>query len=441
MGISGKGTAALLASQGADMTLFDGNKNYDTQALRKELGLGDDVRIITGELKDEDLDGVEILALSPGVSYFAPDIEKAKSRGIRVLGEIEIAYESSKGRIAAITGTNGKTTTTTLVGDIMKAWEDETFVVGNIGTSYASVAAKTSERSIVVAEISSFQLESIQDFHPRVSAILNITPDHLDRHGSFENYAKAKLLIAKNQTPEEVCVVNYDDEYLRKLSSSLVPKVMFFSRKVILDEGIYLDGGDIILKNGGKSEKLVSCADIQLKGVHNIENVMAAAGVAVSMGVDTAVIAKVIRGFKAVEHRIEYVCTKKGVEYFNDSKGTNPDAAEKAVSSMTAPTILIAGGYDKGSDFTDWIKGFDGKVKLMILIGQTARKIYDTALSCGFNDLIMARDLEEAVKIASEKAACGDAVLLSPACASWGQFKNYEQRGTMFKEFARALED
>ncbi len=439
MGISGRGAAALLKRAGASMVLYDGNKELDKAALLDELKLAQDTEVILGELTKENLEGIDLLALSPGVSVNAPNVKMARECGIEVLGELEIAYELSKGRILAITGTNGKTTTTALTGEIMKAAFDSVFVVGNIGKSFASVALDTNENSVIVAEVSSFQLETIKDFHPTVSAITNLTPDHLDRHGTFENYALCKMEIAKNQTADEKCVINYDDVYLRELSKNIKAEVLYFSRIEKLDKGIYLDGDDIVYSDGSNITTIMNKHNMNLLGDHNVENVMTAIGLSLSIGVPIETIADVVRKFKAVEHRIEYVCTKYGVKYYNDSKGTNTDAAAKAVGSMIAPTVLIAGGYDKGADFTDWIKGFNGKIKDMILIGQTAQKIRDTALACGFTAIHMEPDLKAAVLKASQLAQEGDAVLLSPACASWGQFKNYEQRGEMFKEFANNL--
>lgn len=439
MGVSGKGVARLLKTQNASMVLYDGNTELDKDALLKELDLEGKALVVTGELTKESFDGIDILALSPGVSINAEYVKLAKDCGVKVLGEVEIAYEISKGRLAAITGTNGKTTTTALTGEIMKAAFPEVFVVGNIGTSFASVANVMTENSVTIAEISSFQLESMEEFHPEVTAILNLTPDHLDRHGTFENYARTKLLIAAKQSKNEKCIINYDDEYLRELSAELTPEVMYFSLKENLGNGMCLEGDVITYKKDGKSIPVINRYDMNLLGDHNVENVMAACGIAIAMGVDIETIANVVRTFKAVPHRIEYVCTKYGVKYYNDSKGTNTDAAAKAVSSMTAPTVLIAGGYDKGADFTDWINGFNGKVKDMILIGQTAEKIKETALKCGFDRIHMCNDLKEAVYKAKDLACEGDMVLLSPACASWGQFKNYEQRGDMFKELANNL--
>ena len=439
MGVSGKGVAKLLSHLDVSMVLYDGNTDLDKEALLNELNLKGRAEVVTGELNEKSFEGIDILALSPGISINAPYVKMAQECGVKVLGEVEIAYEISKGRLAAITGTNGKTTTTALTGEIMKAAFEKVFVVGNIGTSFASVATETTDDCVIVAEISSFQLESMEEFHPEVSAILNLTPDHLDRHGTFENYAMTKLSITDRQTADETCVINYDDEYLREISRNITPHICYFSLKEDLAEGIVLDGDVITYKKAGEVTPIINRYDMNLLGDHNVENVMAACGIALAMGVDLDVIRKTVRNFKAVEHRIEYVCTKNGVKYYNDSKGTNTDAAAKAIGSMTSPTVLIAGGYDKGVDFTDWIMGFNGKVKDMILIGQTAEKIKETAMSCGFTNIHMCEDLTEAVKKASELAVDGDCVLLSPACASWGQFKSYEQRGDLFKKLANEL--
>ena len=440
MGISGKGAAKLLSGRGVcrKVTLYDRNEQLenepDRQALLSETGLPDDTRVITGQLRDEDLEGIDVLVLSPGVSVNAPDVLMAKEKGITVIGELEIASELSRGRILAITGTNGKTTTTALTGEIMKAYYNDVFVVGNIGRSFAAAAPETTDDSVIVAEVSSFQLETIREFHPEVSAVLNITPDHLDRHKTFENYAACKMEIARNQTRDEICVINYDDAYLKELAEHVTPKVLYFSRLEQLKEGVYLDGDTIVLADGDQVVPVIRRDEMQLMGDHNVENVMAAIAVSVSAKVPVSVIREVIRRFQAVEHRIEYVRTLRGVKYYNDSKGTNTDAAAKAVSSMVAPTVLIAGGYDKGADYTDWINGFDGKVREMILIGATAEKIRDTAIQLGFTAVHMEPDLRSAVKKAAELSREGDAVLLSPACASWDQFHSYEERGKLFKE-------
>ena len=338
-----------------------------------------------------------------------------------------------------MTGTNGNTTTTALLGKIMQDARESVFVVGNIGTPYTSKALEMKPNSVTVAEISSFQLETIDEFAPKVSAILNITEDHLNRHHTMEEYIRVKELITENQGTEDVCVLNYEDEVLREFGKHLTPRVVYFSSGRKLDEGIYLDGNKIILKDGEKEIEVVKTEDLKLLGKHNFENVMAAVAMAYYDGVSLDSIRKSICEFTAVAHRIEYVTEKKGVVYYNDSKGTNPDAAIKGIQAMNRPTLLIGGGYDKQSGYDEWIEAFDGKVRYLVLIGQTKEKIKEAAEKHGFHDIILCEDLKEAVKVCEEKAQPGDAVLLSPACASWGQFDNYEQRGDMFKEYVRNL--
>ena len=342
-------------------------------------------------------------------------------------------------KIFVTCGTNGKTTTTALLGKIMGDARESVFVVGNIGTAYTSKSLEMREDSVTVAEISSFQLETIDQFRPKVSAILNITEDHLNRHHTMEEYIRVKELITKNQGPEDVCVLNYEDEVLRKFGENIVPKVVYFSSLRKLDRGIYLDGDQIILKTEKEEIPVVKTGELKILGRHNHENVMAAAAMAYYAGVSVESIRKSVCEFVAVPHRIEYVTEKNGVAYYNDSKGTNPDAAIKGIQAMNRPTLLIGGGYDKESSYDEWIESFDGKVRYLVLIGQTKEKIKAAAERLGFTDIILCEDLKEAVQVCAEKANPGDAVLLSPACASWGQFDNYEQRGDMFKEYVKAL--
>ncbi len=316
----------------------------------------------------------------------------------------------------------------------MKDAEDSVFVVGNIGTPYTSKALEMKDNTTTVAEISSFQLETIEEFAPAVSAILNITEDHLNRHHTMEEYIRVKELIVKNQTADNYCVLNYEDPVLREFGKKIVPKTVYFSSERVLEQGIYLDGDQIILKTEKKEIPVVRTGDLKLLGKHNFENVMAAVAMAYYAGVSIDSIRRSICEFTAVEHRIEYVTEKNGVTYYNDSKGTNPDAAIKGIQAMNRPTLLIGGGYDKGSSYDEWLNAFDGKVRYLVLIGQTRDKIREAAERLGVCPCILCENLEEAVKICAEKAEPGDAVLLSPACASWGQFDNYEQRGDMFKE-------
>ena len=392
-------------------------------------------------LPEERIGQLDLVVASPGIPVDSPALGRFFDAGIPVWGEVELAWNCEKGQVAAITGTNGKTTTTALVGEIMKRHFSSVFVVGNIGTAYTAKALQTGRDSVTVAEISSFQLETVHSFHPRVSAILNITPDHLNRHHTMENYAAVKESIAKNQTKEDFCILNYDDTRLREFAGSCPARVIWFSSQSIPEEGFFLDGDLICQTFGGKREELLNVRDMRLLGVHNYENVMAAMAIASSFGVPMEEIIPAVKAFRAVEHRIEFVAEKKGVVYYNDSKGTNPDAAIRGIRAMRWPTILIGGGYDKGNDYDEWIEAFDGKVKLLVLIGQTREKIAECARRHGMENVVLADSFEEAMEICTENAVSGDAVLLSPACASWGMFPNYEVRGQMFKDYVNRLEE
>ena len=438
-GKSGIGASDLLAKVGAFPVIYDGNAETDKDAVVHKTDGTYSVTVYAGELPKEVQDSLDLVVLSPGVPTDLPLVKSFYEQGLPVWGEVELAYRVGDGEVLAITGTNGKTTTTALLGKIMQDARESVFVVGNIGTPYTSKALEMKQNSVTVAEISSFQLETIDEFAPKVSAILNITEDHLNRHHTMEEYIRVKELITENQGTEDVCVLNYEDEVLREFGKHLTPRVVYFSSGRKLDEGIYLDGNKIILKDGEKEIEVVKTEDLKLLGKHNFENVMAAVAMAYYDGVSLDSIRKSICEFTAVAHRIEYVTEKKGVVYYNDSKGTNPDAAIKGIQAMNRPTLLIGGGYDKQSGYDEWIEAFDGKVRYLVLIGQTKEKIKEAAEKHGFHDIILCEDLKEAVKVCEEKAQPGDAVLLSPACASWGQFDNYEQRGDMFKEYVRAM--
>ena len=437
-GISGIGAAGLLEERGASVTLYDGNDKLDVEEIRGKMKDGAKADIVLGEFPEELLGKLDLVIISPGVPTDLPIVNRMREADIPVVGEIELAYELGKGEVLAITGTNGKTTTTALLGEIMKAVYDSAFVVGNIGIPYTNVVDETRDDSVIVAEMSSFQLESIVDFRPRVSAILNITPDHLNRHHTMEAYIQAKKNVAINQTAEDTCVLNYEDEVLREFGETLQTKVLYFSSKRKLDKGIYLEDGNIIYRN--PDECLVcNVKELKLLGVHNYENVMAAVAMAAAYGVPMDSIRKTIKEFTGVEHRIEFVAEKNGVAYYNDSKGTNPDAAIRGIQAMNRPTYLIGGGYDKQSEYKEWIESFDGKVKKLLLIGQTREKIAKEAEECGFTDIMLLDTFEDAVLTAAKLAVPGEAVLLSPACASWGMFKNYEERGDKFKEIVNSL--
>jgi len=443
-GISGIGAAQLLSHFHAEITLYDSNEKLSPEEIAAKLPEGVHAKCITGELPETIEKETQALILSPGVPTDIPLVVRMRERGVFVLGEIELAYLAEKGTVAAVTGTNGKTTTTTLLGEIMKAYlgEEKAFVVGNIGNPYTLEVLKSTPDSVTVGELSSFQLETIHSFRPHVSAILNITPDHLNRHHTMEAYIQAKEAVAKNQTKEDLCVLNYENEYTREFGKRCPARPVYFSSARELEEGYFLRETRIIRRFDGIETDLMDIRkDMNLVGLHNAENVMAGIAMAEGMGVPMDVILRVIKEFKAVEHRIEYVATKKGVIYYNDSKGTNPDAAIQGIKAMDRPTILIGGGYDKQNTYDEWIESFDGKVKWLVLIGQTREKIADCARAHGITQIKFADTYDECLQLCTSLAEPGDAVLLSPACASWGMFPNYETRGRMFKDYVNALPD
>ncbi len=452
LGLSGIQAAALMIKTGQSVILYDGNDKKDPEEiLRQLLGLlGEENRekvekteVILGELPDSVVSAVTECVISPGISLEVPFAVKLKEAGVKIISEIELAWRMEKGTVIGITGTNGKTTTTTLVGDIMRAYlgKERAFTTGNIGLPYAEEVLKTAPDSVTTIELSSFQLESIDTFRPHVSAILNITPDHLNRHHTMECYASVKERIIENADSSDVIVLNYEDERLRAFGESgILPKVVWFSGLRELPEGYFLSDGVLYRQTGGKKEKLLRTDEVNLVGRCNYENILAAIAITEAMGVPGELILGTVRNFRAVPHRIEFTREFKGVRYYNDSKGTNPDAAIQAIRAMDCPTVLIGGGYDKGSEYDEWIEEFGDKIKLLILLGQTREKIAECAKKHGFNNIIFVESMEEAVRTAYENAAPGEAVLLSPACASWGMFDNYEQRGDIFKQLVNSLE-
>ncbi|HIT63669.1 MAG TPA: UDP-N-acetylmuramoyl-L-alanine--D-glutamate ligase [Candidatus Ventrimonas merdavium] len=443
-GKSGIAAAKLMLKMGGDVVLYDSNASLEEEKLREKFDEEEAkgrLTVVLGDLARTDLLGVELSVISPGIPLDAPFVAVLDEAQIPIWSEIELAFHVAKGKLAAITGTNGKTTTTALVGEILKTHFEEVFVVGNIGIPYTETALETTDESVTVAEVSSFQLETIMNFRPDVSAILNITPDHLNRHGTMENYIEIKERICANQTEQDWLVLNYDDPVLKEFGEKegLKPQVLYFSSTQTLKDGLYLDGDDILYSWKGRKETVVNVHELQLLGKHNFENVMAAVAIALRMGVPMDCIRKAVKEFQAVEHRIEFVLERAGVKYYNDSKGTNPDAAIQAIRAMPGPTVLIAGGYDKNSEYDEWIEEFGDKVKYLVLIGQTRDKIAECARRHGFTEIMYAEDMAEAVQVCAAYANTGDNVLLSPACASWGMFDNYEQRGEIFKDCVRNL--
>ncbi|HKM21027.1 MAG TPA: UDP-N-acetylmuramoyl-L-alanine--D-glutamate ligase [Lachnospiraceae bacterium] len=438
-GISGIGATKLLLEAEALPILYDANKALDIVAVQEKLKTKQEVPVYAGELPKEIEEQIDLLVISPGVPRDNDFVQSFTKRGITIWGEVELAYVFDLGNVLAITGTNGKTTTTALTGAIMQRVCQDTFIVGNIGNPYTSAVLQSNQNSVTVAEISSFQLETIEQFRPKVSAILNITPDHLDRHHSLENYIKEKEKISQNQTEEDTIVLNYEDAVTRAIGTRARAKVVYFSSRTKLKDGIYLSEDVIYKAVNGEAERLINVHETQLLGIHSFENIMAAIAMTDAYGVPMEDILSAVKVFKAVEHRIEFVANKSGVDYYNDSKGTNVDAAIKGIQAMVRPTYLIGGGYDKGATYDEWIEAFDGKVKELILLGATRDMIAACAKAHGFQNIKYVESLEEAVSYCAEKAQDGDAVLLSPACASWGMFKNYEERGRIFKELVNQL--
>ncbi len=433
-GISGIAAAKLLKEAGASLLVFDGNAKLKEEDVREKSPAFAEAKIRIGELTPDFLEGAEIAVLSPGVPLDCPEALLIKEKGLKILGEIELGYIFGKGRLSAITGTNGKTTTTALTGELFKLAFDDVRVVGNIGVPYTEEAPTMTEKTVTAAEISSFQLETADTFHPEVSAILNITPDHLDRHHTMEAYIEAKEEITRNQAKDEVLVLNYEDPVLKEFGETVERNVLWFSSKQKVPKGFYVKDGVILYVNGDEEEQVLGVNELNILGSHNWENAMAASAIALSMGVSMEKIREGLKAFTAVPHRIEFIAEIKGVRYYNDSKGTNPDAAIRGITSMDRPTVLIGGGYDKNSTYNEWIRECKGRAKKIILIGQTREKIKAACDEEGFTETEYAESLEEAVEKASEFAKEGDAVLLSPACASWGMFKNYEERGDLFRE-------
>ncbi len=438
-GKSGAAAMEAMLQLGADVYIQDSKPEEKVDPALLEQLKNDGVTCYFGR-KPEDMGIFDMLILSPGVPPELDFISEARAAGAEITGELEIAYRIGKGNYVALTGTNGKTTTTSLVGEIFEKAGKTTYVVGNIGVAVISKALTAEPDSWMVTETSSFQLETVSQFKPKVSAILNLTPDHLDRHKTMENYGLAKANIFANQDEDGYLVINYDDKDCYALAENCRATVVPFSRLEELEMGAFVKDDHIVIKNQ-QGELITFCRtdELSIPGTHNLENALAAAAVAYFAGLDAESITKALREFQGVEHRMEYCGTVDGVRFVNDSKGTNPDASIKAVQAIKGGIVLIAGGYDKGSSFDELIEAFDGKVKHMVLLGKTAADIKATAEKHGFTDCVMAKDMEECVKEAFRLAEPGDTVLLSPACASWDMYTSFEKRGEHFKECVGSL--
>ena len=435
LGKSGVASALFLKSRGARVTVSDSKPEAE---LRNEilLLLDHGITVETGGHGDRTFRGQDLIVVSPGVPFDAPQLEQARALGETVIGEVELAAQFLPGSIVAITGANGKTTTTTLAGEIISAGNFPTLVGGNIGTPAISFADQARPDTWTVLEVSSFQLETIVSFRPRIAVILNITPDHLDRHKTFANYVKAKARIFENQQRDDFAVLNADDSTTAGLAGSTRAQLFWFSRKKEVEKGAFLRGGHIHFRDGKSEREIMPLSEIPLKGAHNLENVLAGVSIGALVGCQPGQIREAVRNFKAVEHRLEFVAKIAGVDYYNDSKATNVDATIKALESFPANIHLILGGKDKGSDYSALSELLRERVKRVYTIGAAAAKIQSQIAG---TEIVPSQTLENAVRSASESATTGDIVLLAPACASFDQFENYEHRGRVFKEIVHSL--
>ena len=431
---TGISTIKHLNKLGAKVVVNDIKDKDKLKGILDELSDLNNVEYILG-YHPENVDDIDMAVVSPGVPLDLPFILKLKSKNIEIIGEVELAYRLSQNPMfIGITGTNGKTTTTSLVGEIFKKANIDTYIVGNIGNPVIDTVDTANENSVLVTELSSFQLESIDTFKPHVSAILNFTEDHLNRHHTMEAYMEAKARIFKNQDEKDFCVLNYDDKDVKSLSDNVKAKKIFFSRKKSLDCGIYLDEDNNIIINIDKKIKLLNKDELSLPGNHNLENCMAAAAIAYVSNIDIDVIREVLKTFAGVEHRQEFVRNLNGIMFVNDSKATNPDSSIKAIESYNRPIILIAGGMDKQSSFDEFLDVAKENVYALVLLGETAQRIKECAQNKGFNNIRIVKDMKEAVNASYQIAKGGDVVLLSPACASWDMYKSFEVRGIDFKD-------
>lgn len=438
LGKSGIAAAMFLRQQGALVTVSD---TRSAAALAKEIPtlLEAGIMVESGGHGLLTFRRQDLIVISPGVPLDTPEVKQVIGYGMPVIGELELASRFLKGRIVAITGSNGKTTTTTLIGKILAEAQFPTLVGGNIGTPVIDLIPRSTDETIDVLEVSSFQLETIEQFRPWISVVLNITPDHLDRHGSFENYAAMKARITELQQADDFLVLNAEDKPTQMVAAKTKAQIFWFSLRRPIKQGAFVHGESIafIPREGAKAEPIMPVAEVPLKGSHNVENVLAAVCVARLAGVPAETIRSAVASFKAVEHRLEFVRSLNGVEYFNDSKATNVDATMKAIAAFPGGVHLILGGKDKDSDYTLLAPLLRERVKTVYTIGSAAEKI-ERQLH-GVAKMVEAGTLDVAVREARKAAVAGDVVLLAPACSSFDQFENYEHRGRIFRQIVQEL--
>lgn len=437
-GITGLSAVKALERLEANIYLYDSKSVED---LKEDLNEIENIRVkkyLGGE--SPKLENIDLILKSPGVDLNIPILVQAKDMNIEIITDLELYFRLKSGEnILAITGTNGKTTTTKLTGEIFKKAGYNTFVAGNIGVGLLDNLFEVQDDNILIVEASSFQLENTLTFKPHISAIINITPDHIAWHGDFENYISSKSKIFKNQNKDDYTILNYDDKILREISKKSKANLIWFSVKNKLDQGAFIEDGWLVIRKDLRTEKIIKKDKIQIPGDHNLENVLASILMSSLMGISVETIASVLKEFKGVEHRIEYVKTKEGIAFYNDSKGTNPDSTIKAINALDSPIILIAGGHNKGSEFEQLIDEFHGKIKELVLLGETKDIIKKAAIDQGFNKIHLVGNMKEAVELSYKLANRGDNILLSPACASWGMYNNFEERGRDFKTIVESL--
>lgn len=429
IGISGLSTVKALNRLGANLTLIDSKRAKDLEEVLSRIEDVDYVSIFGNDKLE--ISHLDLLVKSPGIPLNTDVLKKARNLNIKIVTDLELAYLISKNKnMILVTGTNGKTTTTTLLGEIFKKANKKVHLAGNIGKGIMDLIFQSNQEDVFIIEASSFQLESTKEFKPKISLFINISPDHLDWHGNFEDYFKSKKKAFINQNKNDWSILNYDNDLIRDLSKELNSKIIFFSTKEELEEGIYLKENKIYIKFNNKIEKII---DIEEKGIIT-ENLLAAIGVSYAYGLDMSIVEKVIKEFSPLEHRMEFVKNIKGIDFYNDSKGTNPESTIKALQSIKGSKILIAGGYDKGSEFGELIKEVLLETKDLIIMGETKDKIMKEAKKQGFNNTFEVKTMREAVEKAFSLAEVHDKIILSPACASWGMYKNFEERGKDFKK-------
>ncbi len=429
IGISGLSTVKALNRLGANLTLIDSKRAKDLEEVLSRIEDVDYVSIFGNDKLE--ISHLDLLVKSPGIPLNTDVLKKARNLNIKIVTDLELAYLISKNKnMILVTGTNGKTTTTTLLGEIFKKANKKVHLAGNIGKGIMDLIFQSNQEDVFIIEASSFQLESTKEFKPKISLFINISPDHLDWHGNFEDYFKSKKKAFINQNKNDWSILNYDNDLIRDFSKELNSKIIFFSTKEELEEGIYLKENKIYIKFNNKIEKII---DIEEKGIIT-ENLLAAIGVSYAYGLDMSIVEKVIKEFSPLEHRMEFVKNIKGIDFYNDSKGTNPESTIKALQSIKGSKILIAGGYDKGSEFGELIKEVLLETKDLIIMGETKDKIMKEAKKQGFNNTFEVKTMREAVEKAFSLAEVHDKIILSPACASWGMYKNFEERGKDFKK-------